>query len=117
VAFAAAGKAYFVTNGEPLPIRELIDRILGAAGLSPVRKSVSPGVAYAAGAMLEAVYGLLRIKSEPLMTRFVAKQLSTAHWYDISAAKRDLGYEPKVSVDDGMKLLADWLSEQRGSDT
>lgn len=110
-----AGKAYFITNGEPLPIRELIDRILATAGLPPVGKRVSPRVAYAAGAVLEAIYGTLGIRKEPLMTRFVARQLSTAHWYDISAAKRDLGYEPRVSIDDGMIRLRDWLSEQRGS--
>ncbi|MBI1372372.1 MAG: NAD-dependent epimerase/dehydratase family protein [Phycisphaera sp.] len=110
---ACAGKAYFITNGEPVPIRELIDRIIGAAGLPPVRKHVSPGVAYAAGAVLEAVYRLFGIKSEPLMTRFVARQLSTAHWYDISAAKRDLGYEPRVSIDAGMIELREWLSGDR----
>ena len=89
-------------------------RILAAAGLSPVTRSVSPRVAYAAGAMLEKVYGLFGLESEPIMTRFVAQQLSTEHWFDLTAARRDLGYEPIVSIDEGMRRLADSLKEQGG---
>jgi nucleoside-diphosphate-sugar epimerase len=47
------------------------------------------------------------------MTRFVARELATAHWFDISAAKRDLGYRPLVSLEDGLQRLAEWLTEQR----
>ncbi len=109
---AVAGKAYFVTNGEPLPIAELIGRILEAAGLPRERRSVSPAVAYAAGTVAEVVFKALKIESEPRMTRFLARQLSCAHWYDISAARRDLGYEPAVSTEEGMRRLATSL---RGS--
>jgi nucleoside-diphosphate-sugar epimerase len=100
-----SGKAYFITNGEPMDLGELIDRIIGAAGLPPVKKTVSPHLAYAAGAIFEAIYGLLRIKNEPPMTRFVARQFSTAHWFDLKAARRDLGYEPKVSIEEGLQRL------------
>jgi nucleoside-diphosphate-sugar epimerase len=58
------------------------------------------------GGLLEAVYGLFGVKSEPPMTRFVASQLSTAHWFDISAIRRDLGYAPAISIDEGMARLA-----------
>ena len=76
----------------------------------PVVKSVSPRMAFFAGTILEAVYKLFRVKSEPIMTRFVARQLSTAHWYNLAAAKRDLGYSPVVTIDEGMKRLAESLS-------
>ena len=102
---ACAGKAYFITQGEPMPQRELINGILQAGGLPPCEKSISPKAAYAIGFVMEMLWRLLRRQDEPLMTRFVAKQLATAHWYDISAAKRDLGYEPKVSVAQGLKIL------------
>ena len=102
---ACAGKAYFITQGEPMPQRELINGILQAGGLPPCKKSISPKAAYAIGFIMEMLWRLLRRQDEPLMTRFVAKQLATAHWYDISAAKRDLGYEPKVSVAQGLKIL------------
>ena len=100
-----AGKAYFITNGEPLPMGELLNKILATADIPPITKTIPPGLAYAVGAMMEAVYTILGKKEEPIMTRFVAKQLSTSHWFDISAAKRDFGYEPKVSIDEGMKRL------------
>jgi len=107
---SVAGKAYFITQGEPMPMGELLNRILAAGGVEPVRRRVPVGVAYAMGAVLEGVYTLLRIESEPIMTRFVARQLSTAHWFDISAARRDLGYAPEVSLDEGMERLAAGLT-------
>jgi len=102
---AIAGKAYFITQGEPMPLADLINRILAAGGLPPVKRRIPPGFAYFLGAVLESVYGLLSIEEEPPMTRFVARQLSTAHWFDISAARRDLGYAPAVSLDEGMERL------------
>ena len=104
---ACAGRPYFITNDEPIPIRDLVNQIIGAAGLDPVTKTVHPKIAFAAGALLEFVYGITGRLDEPPMTRFVAKQLSTAHWYDISAARRDLGYAPKVSIEDGIRCLAE----------
>jgi nucleoside-diphosphate-sugar epimerase len=110
---APAGKAYFITNGEPRPMKDLLNGILRAAGLPPVVRTVSPAFAYAAGAVLEGLHGILRlagVEAEPRMTRFVARQLATAHWFDISAARRDLGYEPRVSVAEGMLRLEAWLA-------
>ncbi len=101
------GKAYFVTNGEPIAMRELINDILASAGLPPATRSVPPCIAYSVGAVLECIYAALAVKSEPVMSRFVARQLATAHWYDITAARRDLGYEPIVSMDEGMRRLAE----------
>ena len=107
---ACAGKAYFISNGEPIPMAELINRILAAAQLPPVTKRISPATAYLAGMFFESIYKLLHITKEPLMTRFVAQQLSSAHWFDISAARRDLGYQPKISINEGMQLLAKALA-------
>src|SRR5262249_55813722 len=100
-----AGKAYFVSQGEPVPLWDLVNRILGAAGLGPVTRTVPFGVAYAAGRMLEAVYVVLRRRDEPPMTRFLARELATDHWFDIGAARRDLGYEPAVSLEEGLRRL------------
>jgi nucleoside-diphosphate-sugar epimerase len=100
-----AGKAYFITQGEPIPQRDLINGMLKAGGLPPCEKSISPKAAYAIGLAMEIIWRALNRQDEPLMTRFVAKQLATAHWYDISAAKRDLGYEPAISVTQGLQVL------------
>lgn len=104
-----AGRAYFIANGEPQPLWDLIDRMLACANLPPVTKSLSPGVAYAIGAALEFGYRLLGRPDEPPMTRFVARQLSTAHWYDLTAARRDLGYAPCVNVEEGLRRLRAWI--------
>lgn len=104
-----AGRAYFIANGEPLPLWDLIDRMLACADLPPVTKCISPRAAYAIGAALEFGYRLLGRSDEPPMTRFVARQLSTAHWYDLTAARRDLGYAPGVNVDEGLRRLRAWI--------
>ena len=105
-----AGKAYFLSQGEPLPIWDVVNRILDAGGLPPVTRTISPALAYKIGSILEKVYGLLNLKGEPRMTRFVAKELSTSHWFDLSAAKNDFGYQPEVSFDEGIERLREWLS-------
>ncbi len=100
-----AGRAYFISNGEPLATEDMINRLLDCAGLPPVHARIPFGVAYAVGGLLELVYGVLKLKGEPVMTRFVADHLATAHWYDISAAQRDFGYRPQVPLEQGFAAL------------
>jgi nucleoside-diphosphate-sugar epimerase len=107
-----AGKAYFISQGEPIDIAELMSRIIGTAGFPPINRSIPPAVAYLAGWLLEMIYTLFRIQKEPPMTRFLAKQLSTSHWFDITAARRDLDYHPTISIEQGLKRLEEWLRDQ-----
>ena len=100
-----AGKAYFISDGSPVVLWEFLNRILKDNGLPPVTKSVPVGLAKFVGWTLEKVYKLFHLPGEPAMTRFVANQLSTSHWYDISAARRDLGYVPLVSTEEGLKRI------------
>ena len=106
-----AGKCYFISNGEPLPLWEMVNRILAAADLSPVTRSVPPWLAVALGATCESLWSLLRLDGEPPMTRFVAHELASAHWFDIGAARRDFGYAPEITIDEGMLRLRDWLQK------
>lgn len=100
-----AGKAYFLSDDEPVTIRIFINRLLEASGLPPVKKTVNPELALVAGWLFQNIFQLFNISSEPPVTVFLAKQLSQSHWYDISAAKRDFGYSPAVSIDEGMNRL------------
>jgi nucleoside-diphosphate-sugar epimerase len=109
---AVAGKVYFISNGEPLPLWEMVNRILAAADLPPVTRTVPPRLAIALGALCEGVWGVLRLGGEPPMTRFVAHELASAHWFDIGAARRDFGYAPEVSIDAGLLRLRDWLRQR-----
>ncbi len=108
---AVAGKTYFISNDEPLPLWDIINRILAAGGIPAVEKTISPQLASIVGALLENVCRLFKLSDEPRMTRFMAKELSTAHWFDLSAARRDFGYQPEVSIDEGLKRLQSWLQQ------
>ncbi len=107
-----AGKAYFLSQGEPVNCWQWIDEILALADLPPVRKSISYRSAWRLGTALEKVYGWLNLQGEPPMTRFLAAQLATSHWFDISAARRDFGYQPQISTAEGMRRLGDWLCRE-----
>jgi 2-alkyl-3-oxoalkanoate reductase len=110
-----AGKAYFISNGEPMAVRDIVNALLRAAGAPQVTGSVPYPVAYAAGAVLEGAWRVFGLAGEPPMTRFLAEQLSTPHWYDIGAAKRDFGYVPRVSVAEGLRRTAeDWSLRHPG---
>ena len=108
----AAGRSYFISQGEPTALWEIVNGILAAARLPPVTRSVPQPVAWSAGAILEAAYVLFRLKGEPRMTRFVARELATAHWFDITAARTELGYEATISIKEGLCLLEAWLQER-----
>lgn len=101
-----AGRAYFITNDEPLPQKDIIGGLLAAAGVAARIRPVPAWAARAAGAVCEGLWRTLRLPSEPPVTRFSASQLCTAHWFDITAARRDLAYRPHVSIEEGLERLA-----------
>lgn len=104
-----AGKTYFLSQGEPINCWEWINDILALADLPPVERSISLRTAWRIGAICEQVWRLFRFRGEPPMTRFLAAQLGRSHWFDISAARRDFGYNPKISTQEGMRRLGEWL--------
>ena len=109
VAGPAAGRAYFITNGEPVVLWDWINTLLAGLGRPPVTRRVSLRTAYALGATFEGMWRVLRLADEPPMTRFVAKELATDHWFHIGAARRDLGSAPRVSVAAGTAALIEQL--------
>ncbi|OIR15087.1 3 beta-hydroxysteroid dehydrogenase/delta 5--_4-isomerase [mine drainage metagenome] len=108
---AAAGRAYFITNGEPIVLWEWINSLLAALGEKPITRRISLGLAQAAGAACEGAWSALRLRGEPPLTRFVASELARDHWFSIAAARRDLGYEPRISMEAGTRDLIASLTE------
>lgn len=111
----AAGNAYFITNGEPVVLWDWINELLRGVGVAEIERHVSLRAAYRAGAVLEALWRVLPLRGEPPMTRFVAKELATDHWFRIDAARRDLGYAPRVSMRQGTaELIAHYRAGNAG---
>jgi nucleoside-diphosphate-sugar epimerase len=102
---AVGGKAYFITNGEPVILWDWINRVVKGMGLPPVTKNVPLPMAYLAGGLLEAWWRVSGRVGEPPMTRFMAKEMATDHYFNIDAARRDLGYHPLVTIEDGTAEL------------
>ena len=100
------GRAYFISQGEPVNCWNWINDVLKLANLPPVTRSIGYDAAWRIGAALETVYTVLRLKGEPRMTRFLAAQLGKSHYFKISTARNDFGYEPTISTADGMQRLA-----------
>jgi nucleoside-diphosphate-sugar epimerase len=106
-----SGQVYFISQGEPMPLWDFINRILLEAGLPEISSTISPRIAYVVGVVCESIYKTLSLKSDPPMTRFLAQELSTAHWFDLTAAKRDFGYSPSISMEGGFTKLGSWLRD------
>jgi nucleoside-diphosphate-sugar epimerase len=111
---SVAGEAYFINEPDPVNMWDWIDELLKLAGLPAIQKTISARAAVRLGAVIETVYSVFRIPGEPPMTRFLALQLSGSHSYDVSKAKRDFGYDPKISLEDGMRRVEPDLKRLAG---
>ena len=105
---AAAGRAYFISQGEPVDLWQFVARLLRMAGAPPVRRGVPRWLALAAAGAVEGAYRISGSTAAPPLTRFLVREISSSHWFDIGAAHRDLRYDPPVSIDEGLRRLAQW---------
>ncbi len=105
---AAAGRAYFISQGEPVDLWEFVGRLLRMAGAAEVRRQVPRWLALAAAGAVEGAFRVTGRRTAPPLTRFLVREISSSHWFDIGAARRDLGYRPVVSIDEGLRRLAHW---------
>ena len=106
------GRALVVTNGEPRPVGELIAGICTAGGVPAPSWSVPGRLARVAGSVVERAWLRLGKQDEPPMTRFLAEQLSTAHWFDQRETRALLAWAPAVSIDEGLARLADYYGRR-----
>jgi nucleoside-diphosphate-sugar epimerase len=110
----ALGNAYFITNDEPVFLWEWINNLLMRLGKNQINQKIPLPLGLVLGSLAETVWNLFSLKGDPPLTRFIAAELAKDHWFNISAAKRDLNYSPKVSMKEGTEslvtsLLADGL--------
>lgn len=104
-----AGRAYFISQGKPVSLWSWLNEMLAALDIPTVKRAISHKKAHRLGALLEGVHRLFASNREPRMTRFLAAQLAESHFFDISAARRDLGYKVRVSTEKGVRRLLAWL--------
>jgi len=102
-----AGKAYFITNNEPMPQGEIIGKLLAALGIDVKIRAVPASVAMTAGTLCETAWRTFNLKGEPPVTRFSVEQLATAHWFNTTAAEKDFGYIPPTTIAEGLKILSE----------
>ena len=107
-----SGRVYFISQDEPIVLWKMVNAILAAADLPPVQRRISVPTARRLGALLEWLFRTFHLPGEPPMTRFVAEELATSHWFDIRAAQEDLGYRPLVSTEEGLRRLRHWLQDK-----
>ena len=105
---SAAGRAYFITNGEPVVLWDWINQLLASLGEKPVTRHLSLPAASTLGAVCETLWRVLPLRGEPPMTRFIAAELAKDHWFNLAAARRDLRYEPRISMAAGTAELIAW---------
>ncbi|MSU22251.1 MAG: NAD-dependent epimerase/dehydratase family protein [Opitutus sp.] len=112
---SAAGRAYFITNGEPVLLWDWINQLLRGLGEPPVTQKISLRAASALGAVCETLWRALPLRGEPPMTRFIASELAKDHWFDLTAARRDLGYKPRITMAAGTAELVALLRRPAAS--
>lgn len=105
----AAGRNFFITNGEPARVWDFVNSIIQIVGHEPVQKRMPEKVAMLAAGTSEFLHKSFKLKTEPFMTRFAIKELCTNHWFDISNARDILGYNPSVTYAEGFKNLKEYL--------
>ena len=106
-----AGRAYFISQGDPRPIRTFMNGLLQAGGLPPVTRSIPFIAAYALGWLSEQLPSLAEVLHAPPLTRYIAVMMARDHYFDTSAARRDLGYLPIVDIEEGFRRFGRWISD------
>ena len=107
----SVGQAYNASDGSDVTWRKYVDRLAEITGVSSPRLVIPHRLAYFTGWAMEKIYGVLRIKARPLLTRMAAELFSTDQGFPIDKARRELGYEPEVDFDEGMRRVEVWTSQ------
>jgi len=109
-----AGQAYFITNGEPMPFFGFVGKVLKELGLPRIVGAVPYPIAYAAAAIKEGLDTLRggTLNAEDGMSRFAVRYMVRHHYFDIAKARRDLGYSPRINLEQGIRLTCKALAAE-----
>lgn len=110
---SASGRAYNITNGEPVMFRELVIRLFSLLDIPLHTRRLPYAAAYAAAGIMEGAHRLMPFLGEPLLTRYSAAALGISQTLDISLAREQLGYNPRVTIDEGLLAFAEWWRKQQ----
>lgn len=100
---ALRGRAYFIGQERPVNLWDFIDHVIIGSGCPPLRRQISAQTAMRLATLLEFAYSRLGLRHEPPLTRMMVHQMSRSHWFDHSAAQRDFGYGPQISIEEGLR--------------
>jgi len=106
-----SGNVYFISQDNPVRLWEFINTILSLRDFPPIRKKISAKLAYRIAGFLEGLYATFSCTTEPPLTRFVVKEMTSSHWFNIDRAKNDLAYQPKIDTKEGLRQVEKWLRE------
>ncbi len=106
------GKIYFICQNEPVPLWDLIGYILEWSGNRAISRNISHKTAEVFSRVLEFCHKKLKLKGEPYLTRYIVNELATSHWFDVSAAEKDLGFVPEISVAEGLTIFKKWMKSE-----
>lgn len=101
---AAAGRAYFISQGEPVNMWQWIREIVRRGGEAPLSRTIPAWLAFALAEISELIVKVMPGDREPFLTRFLVEEMTTSHYFDISAAKEELGYDPRFTVAEAMDI-------------
>ncbi len=105
----SAGQVYFIGQEEPVLLWDFLQKVFKRINAPPIKRKVSFRLAYKGGKILEFFFKLFHIyNKEPLITRFLASELAKSHYFNISKAKKELGYKPKVSMEEGLNRYVEY---------
>lgn len=107
----ASGQAFVVSNGEPRPVQEILTSLCRAAGVPGPRRHVPYRLAWTVGAAVDTWWRIRDRQDDPPITRFLAEQLATAHWFDQRQTREVLQWTPEVGLDEGFERLAAWFRD------
>ncbi len=108
---AVAGQVYFITHDEPVLLWNWLNNFFRQLDIPPVTRKIPYFVAYMLGWIFELVYRSFNLSGKPRITRLLVNALANTHYYDISRAKHDLGYQPQVSMEEGLEKTVDYFRE------